>query len=109
MNTQKSHMNLGPESGGDQITKVRITKNAQYIIVIVTAWGDVRLLVVFVFYFRLYGSFTMESLLATAFGRVIDVQRGQSDELTKAAGTIFGRTHEKKNTSILRLKMLLSK
>ena len=30
----------------------------------------------------------MESILAIAFGRVIDIQRGEADELTKASGSI---------------------
>ena len=38
---------------------------------------------------RTYGSFTMETILATAFGRVIDIQRGESDELTRAVDSIF--------------------
>ena len=50
----------------------------------------------------------METLLATAFGRDIDVQRGQSDELTKAAATIFSGAQEGKSTSLLHLNMLLS-
>ena len=33
---------------------------------------------------RLYSTFTLESIIATSFGRVIDVQRGKANELTKA-------------------------
>ena len=32
----------------------------------------------------MYGSFTMETILATAFGRQVNIQRGESDELSKA-------------------------
>ena len=39
--------------------------------------------------FRTYGSFTMETILATAFGRVIDIQRGESDDLTRAVDDFF--------------------
>lgn len=60
-------------------------------------------------FFRVYGSFTMETLLATAFGRIVDVQRGESDELAKAAAAVFNRSQEGENTSFLRLNMLLSK
>ena len=38
---------------------------------------------------RTYGAFTLESILAAAFGRVIDLQRGEADEVTKAAKGIF--------------------
>ena len=38
---------------------------------------------------RIFGSFTMESILATAFGRKINVQRGEADELTTAAMKVF--------------------
>ena len=34
--------------------------------------------------FRVFGSFTMETILATAFGRRVNIQRGESDELSKA-------------------------
>ena len=32
----------------------------------------------------------MESLLAAAFGRVVDVQKGEADEVTKAISKLFG-------------------
>ena len=38
---------------------------------------------------RIYGEFTMESILAAAFGRVINIQRGEADEVTEAAKGIF--------------------
>lgn len=38
---------------------------------------------------RVYGSFTMETILATAFGRIIEVQRGESDALVSAAYILF--------------------
>ena len=40
-------------------------------------------------------SFTMETILATAFGRVIDVQRGEADELTKACTSLFTDVRER--------------
>ena len=43
---------------------------------------------------RTYGSFTMETILATAFGRVIDIQRGESDDLTRAVDSIFRGVQE---------------
>ena len=39
---------------------------------------------------RVYGSFTMETILATAFGRRVNVQRGESDELSKAMELLLG-------------------
>ena len=44
--------------------------------------------------FRTYGSFTMETILVTAFGRVIDTQRGESDDLTRAVDSIFRGVQE---------------
>ena len=38
---------------------------------------------------RTYGAFTLESILAAAFGRVINLQRGEADEVTKAAKAVF--------------------
>ena len=31
----------------------------------------------------------METILATAFGQVVDIQRGKSDDLTRAVDSIF--------------------
>ena len=50
----------------------------------------------------------METLLATAFGRVIDIQRGQSDHLTKSAAEIFSSAQEGKKTSLIYLNTVLS-
>ena len=41
----------------------------------------------FVFY-RVYGGFTLEAILATAFGCRVDIQRGESDDFSKAMDTI---------------------
>ena len=43
----------------------------------------------FIICFRIFGSFTMETILAIAFGRTINLQKGESDELTVAAHGIF--------------------
>lgn len=50
----------------------------------------------------------METILATAFGRVIDIQRGESDQLTEAAAAVFSSAHEGKKTSMMYLGMILS-
>ena len=50
----------------------------------------------------------METILATAFGRVIDIQRGESSQLTEAAAEIFSGNHEGKTTSRRYLTVLLS-
>ena len=55
---------------------------------------------------RLYRSFTLETLLATAFGRRVEVQRGEADELTNAAKYIFSKNEE--GTTTL-LQVVLSK
>ena len=51
----------------------------------------------------------METILAAAFGRVIDIQKGKSDELTRSAAVIFESAHEKKLSSLTFLVMFLSK
>ena len=50
----------------------------------------------------------METILATAFGRIIDVQRGESDELTKAANERFRQMDEGRLTSRDVLVMMIS-
>jgi thromboxane-A synthase len=39
--------------------------------------------------FRVYGAFTMETLIATAFGRYVNIQRGEADQITQGANSIF--------------------
>ena len=51
----------------------------------------------------------METILATAFGRVINIQKGESNQLTEAAASIFSAAHENKKTSLVFILMLLSK
>ena len=34
--------------------------------------------------YRVYSNFTLETILATAFGRMIDLQRGESDQFSKS-------------------------
>ena len=50
----------------------------------------------------------METILATAFGRVIDFQRGEADELTKACTTFFSGTQDVM-ASLALIIVLLSK
>ena len=38
----------------------------------------------------------MESILAAAFGRVINIQRGEADEVTEAAKGVFAAGRNKK-------------
>lgn len=51
--------------------------------------GGIWLAKLSVFVLRLYGQFTMETILAVAFGRVVGVQRGEADDLTNAAMQLF--------------------
>lgn len=52
----------------------------------------------------------METTLATAFGRMIDVQRAQSvDEFTKAVDSVFQRTLEGQSLFVNLLLVLFSK
>ena len=56
--------------------------------------------------FSTYKLFTMETILATAFGRVIDIQRGEADELTKASASISELAREGADTLDLILVLL---
>ena len=57
---------------------------------------------------RLFGNLTMEIIIASAFGRIIDIQRGESDELVEAAKAIFSGTSEGQQLSIERLVFVTS-
>ncbi len=51
----------------------------------------------------------METIVATAFGRVVDIQGGENDELTKAANLIFRGIEEGSSTSLTLMVPLMSK
>ena len=51
----------------------------------------------------------METILATIFGQVIDIQRGESDELTAAVDSVFRGTVEGQTLNAAVLIMILSK
>ena len=51
----------------------------------------------------------METIVATAFGRKLDVIGGEADDLTKAAQGFFEQTEEGSSTSRDKLVMLTSK
>ena len=38
---------------------------------------------------RIFGQFTMQTILATAFGRQVNVLKGEGDELIEAAAGLF--------------------
>ena len=44
---------------------------------------------------RIFGQFTMETILATAFGRQVNVLKGEGDELTEIAAAIFSDVNMK--------------
>ena len=58
---------------------------------------------------RAYSSFTMETILATAFGRVINFQKGETDPLFEAASGLFELFRESTKTSAAHFIMILSK
>ena len=51
----------------------------------------------------------METILATAFGRVIDIQRGEGDQLTNACAAAFSILHEGTKRSPERMFLMLCK
>ena len=58
---------------------------------------------------RVYSAFTMETILATVFGRAIDIQRNQSDQLAEAAAAMFEGIQEGANSSVYLAVVILSK
>ena len=50
----------------------------------------------------------METIIATAFGRIINLQKEKSDSLAEAASGIFDSAHEKEKTSLAYVMMILS-
>lgn len=58
--------------------------------------------------FEVFGKFTMETVIAAAFGRIIDIQRGESNELVEAAKEIFSITSEGGQLSGERIQLMLS-
>ena len=57
----------------------------------------------------MYGDYTMETILATAFGCVVNIQRGESHQLLEAASTVFKVAEEGKKMSKFFITMLLCK
>ena len=51
----------------------------------------------------------METILATAFGRVVEIQKGKSDVLADCAASFFTGWQELQNTSPHYAMMILSK
>ena len=58
--------------------------------------------------YRVFGAFTLEAIFASAFGRVIDIQKGQSNKLTEAAAAIFDESTEQGNNSPYFFRVILS-
>ena len=57
---------------------------------------------------RLFNSFTLEAILAAAFGRSIDIQRGEADDLTKSVKSLFTAFQEGQEMSLDMIFMLYS-
>ena len=49
----------------------------------------------------------METIVATAFGRVIDIQRGEGDQLTQACAAIFSAFQEGTSVSLESMVLVL--
>ena len=50
---------------------------------------------------RLYGLYTMEVILATAFGHRADVINGEADELAEASASIFAYARGSSGNSVV--------
>ena len=58
---------------------------------------------------RMFGAFTLDSILSVAFGRIADVQSGKEDRLSKAVASAFSLTHDNKGIHPLRIMAITSK
>ena len=58
--------------------------------------------------YHLFGNLTMEIIIAAAFSRIIDIQRGESDELVEAAKAIFSETSEGQQFDLERIQLITS-
>ena len=58
--------------------------------------------------FRTFGKLTMETIIAAAFGHLIDIQRGESDQLVEAVQVILSNLAEGQKLSIESVTVLLS-
>ena len=58
--------------------------------------------------FRTFEKLTMETIIAAAFGRVIDIQKGERNELVNAMNVIFAGGVEGQQFAIERISLLLS-
>ena len=58
--------------------------------------------------YHLFGNLTMETIIAAAFGRIIDIQRGESDELVEAAKAVFSETSEGQQFDIEKIQLITS-
>ena len=58
--------------------------------------------------FDAFGKLTVETVIAAAFGRVVDIQRGESDELVDAVKDLFAIANEGRRLSAEQLDVLVS-
>ena len=52
---------------------------------------------------RMFGAFTLDSILSVAFGRITDVQSGKEDRLSKAVASVFSVGRDKEVIHPLRI------
>ena len=50
----------------------------------------------------------METILTTAFGRIINLQRGEANQLTQAAAAVFGGVQEDQGLPLDAITVILS-
>ena len=58
--------------------------------------------------FGTFGKLTMETILAAAFGCIIDIQRGESDQLVDSAKIIFSNVSEGRQLALENITLILS-
>ena len=57
---------------------------------------------------RMFGAFTLDSIMSVAFGRITDVQSGKEDRLSQAAAKVFSLTRGTEAIHPLRLNAISS-
>ena len=57
---------------------------------------------------RMFGAFTLDSILSTAFGRITDVQSGKEDRLSNAVAKVFSLTRDSEAIHPLRMVAISS-
>ena len=103
-------MQVTAECGCDQVSG-DVIEASPALIDAHCAWGNFYSLILqyimFFFLFRLFANFSMETVIATAFGQRVEVQQGESSVLVKAVSEFFYSFQDNGGLGIEEFSMLL--